>query len=260
MTSGLSCSSPIARRASERRRVEERTRAARECALQLPFTLTSAHARAVRDSVPFWFHTFALCAREAVFTPGVAHDAHRRLAAIPGRLDGASVLDVGAFDGFFAFLAEHRGARRVLAIDSEQYRGWVRRRWRIRLSGAAGFHAIAKARDSAVDYRRMDAAAASALQESFDWILCLGLLHRVPNPLRVLRALGDVLGPDGRILIETYAVLPSVPPRADTGVRRCFTPADLDALLTSAGLSGEVLDLRVIHGHPRLLVQASAEV
>ena len=33
-----------------------------------------------------------------------------------------SVLDVGCFDGFYAFLAERRGAERVVAVDNEQYR------------------------------------------------------------------------------------------------------------------------------------------
>ena len=50
-----------------------------------------------------------------------------------------SVLDVGTFDGFYAFLAESRGATRVVAIDNEQYRDWVRARWGAELVGGEGF-------------------------------------------------------------------------------------------------------------------------
>ena len=53
-----------------------------------------------------------------------------------------SVLDVGTFDGFYAFLAEARGARRVVAVDNEQYRAWVRARWGVELEGGEGFTAI----------------------------------------------------------------------------------------------------------------------
>jgi ACT domain len=45
------------------------------------------------------------------------------------------VLDIGTFDGFYAFLAEHRGADRVVAVDNEQYRLWVASRWGVELVG-----------------------------------------------------------------------------------------------------------------------------
>jgi hypothetical protein len=35
------------------------------------------------------------------------------------------LLQVGAFDGFYAFLTEHRGTERVVAVDNEQYRLWA---------------------------------------------------------------------------------------------------------------------------------------
>src|SRR4051812_2971451 len=52
---------------------------------------------------------------------------------IPQDLTGARVLDVGAFDGFYAFLAERRGAARVVAVDNDQYVSWVRGRFGIDL-------------------------------------------------------------------------------------------------------------------------------
>ena len=37
---------------------------------------------------------------------------------LPADLSGQSVLDIGAWDGFFSFESERRGANRVLAVDS----------------------------------------------------------------------------------------------------------------------------------------------
>jgi tRNA (mo5U34)-methyltransferase len=80
---------------------------------------SAADAERVRDSVPLWFHTFALA--PGIYTPGIARDHGYRLAVLGAdRFAGRSVLDVGAFDGFYSFLAEVRGARRVVAVDNEQ--------------------------------------------------------------------------------------------------------------------------------------------
>src|SRR5258706_14494121 len=46
-----------------------------------------------------------------------------RLLPIPADLSGKTVLDVGAWDGFFSFEFERRGAKRVLAIDAWGGRG-----------------------------------------------------------------------------------------------------------------------------------------
>lgn len=60
--------------------------------------------------------------RPAVYTPGIARDHGYRLAVLGSdRFAERSVLDIGAFDGFYSFLAEVRGARRVVAVDNEQY-------------------------------------------------------------------------------------------------------------------------------------------
>ena len=120
------------------------------------------------------------------------------------RFAGRSVLDVGAFDGFYSFLAEARGARRVVAVDNEQYVDWVRARFGVTLQGGAGFRAIAGLVGSRVEYRRMDALDVHELGERFDVALCFGILHRVTDPIGLLRALADVLAPGGEIVLETY--------------------------------------------------------
>jgi hypothetical protein len=59
-----------------------------------------------------WFHRIDLGG--GVVTAG-EDDTPDKLSTLglPERLDGLSVLDIGAWDGFFSFEAERRGARRV---------------------------------------------------------------------------------------------------------------------------------------------------
>ena len=178
----------------------------REVADELRIEVAPAEARRALESVPLWFHTFALNREHGLYTPGVARDHGYRLASIPDSFDGLSVLDVGAFDGFYGFLAEARGAARVLAVDNDQYVDWVRDRWGVTLVGGEGFHAIKGLLGSEVDYRRMDAYALDDLDARFDFIFCFGLLHRVENPLGLLGVLTRRLADGGHLLIETYGI------------------------------------------------------
>jgi len=117
-----------------------------------------------------------------------------------------SVLDVGTFDGFYAFLAEHRGADRVVAVDNEQYRLWVASRWGVELVGGEGFRAVHRLLGSAVEYRRMDAFELGRPDDRFDLVYCFGILHRVENPLGLLHALHGLTASGGTVLVETYGV------------------------------------------------------
>jgi tRNA (mo5U34)-methyltransferase len=224
-----------------------------------------ADAERVRDSVPLWFHTFALA--PGIYTPGIARDHGYRLAMLGSdRFAGRSVLDVGTFDGFYSFLAEVRGARRVVAVDNEQYVDWVRARFGVTLQGGVGFRSIAGLVASRVEYRRMDALDVHELGERFDVVLCFGILHRVTDPIALLRALAGVLAPGGEIVLETYgsrlaAGAPAIEvhqPGAvyarDDFVYWGFSPDGLRRLARFVGLNEvEVVDEPEIDGHPRIL-------
>jgi tRNA (mo5U34)-methyltransferase len=245
----------------------------REVADEVPIDIDVDQATRVLASVPLWFHTFALDRDRTLYTPGKARDHGYRFASIPDSFDGVSVLDVGTFDGFYSFLAEKRGAPRVLAIDSEQYVHWVRDRWGIELIGGEGFRAIHRALESRVEYRRMDAFEIADSEERFDFIFCFGILHRVENPLGLLDALASVLSEGGQILLETYGVVDDADREA--GALRVADPgavytndhfvywqfsssaiANLAAL--ADGLSFDVHATPHVDGHPRIIGTISA--
>jgi len=74
--------------------------------------------RAAAATVPLWWHSIDL--GHGVTTPGRKSTEQLRaeLAALDlPSLSGKTVLDVGAWDGYFAFEAERRGAARVVALD-----------------------------------------------------------------------------------------------------------------------------------------------
>jgi len=81
-----------------------------------------------------WFHKMDL--GDGIETPGIDNSPEKlKTLKMPQRLDGVTVLDIGAWDGFFSFEAERRGAKRVLATDSfcwggrwPSYQGWVQPR------------------------------------------------------------------------------------------------------------------------------------
>jgi tRNA (mo5U34)-methyltransferase len=246
--------------------------AEREVADQLPIEAAPELARGTAATVPFWFHTFALNRQAGIYTPGAARDHRYRLPFLPSDLSGKRVLDVGTFDGFYAFLAERRGAGRVVAIDNEQYRLWVAARWGIELEGGAGFRAIHRLLDSNVKYRRMDAFALADLDERFDLVLCCGILHRVENPLGLLRVLRAVTVTGGTVLLESHGLGPgdrtgpairvSEPGEVyerDEFVYWGFGEPGLERLARIAGFATvEQLHTVTVDGHPRIIGRVAA--
>ena len=243
------------------------TEAERRVADLLPIDVDPVLARAIVEKVPFWFHTFALNRAEGIYTAGAARDHRYRVSVLPEDFAGTRVLDIGCFDGFYAFLAERRGAERVVAVDNEQYRLWVASRWGVELEGGEGFRAVHGLLGSAVEYRRMDAFALDQLEEGFDLVYCFGILHRVENPLGLLRVLRGRTVDGGTVLLETYgvdsedrhgpAIRVSEPGEVyarDDFIYWGFTNAGLERLARIAGFS-RVESLRnvEVEGHPRII-------
>ncbi len=71
---------------------------------------------------PFWYHTIDLA--PGVTTPGW-FDLRHVVDDLPWPdVRGKRCLDVGTFDGFFAFELERRGAAEVVAVDIEDHARW----------------------------------------------------------------------------------------------------------------------------------------
>lgn len=128
-----------------------------------------------------------------------------RLMQIPADLTGKTVLDIGAWDGYFSFEFERRGAKRVLAIDSFA--------WDHRPSGfPRGMECFLLAHEfygSKVNYQRIDVHDISPETiGTFDLVFCAGVLYHVRHPLRVLEKIRSVTA--HQLILETNQLIPAV--------------------------------------------------
>lgn len=62
-----------------------------------------------------WYHCIRL--PDGVTTPGIRGADAWDDQGLPDSVDGQTVLDVGAAEGYFSFEAERRGAKKVVAVD-----------------------------------------------------------------------------------------------------------------------------------------------
>jgi tRNA (mo5U34)-methyltransferase len=136
---------------------------------------------------------------QGVITNGVDNTPERlpRLR-LPATLSGRSVLDIGAWDGFFSFEVERRGAARVVATD---YYAWHGLGWGTG-QGKAGFELAREALGSRVEDVDLDVMDLSPERiGTFDVVLLLGVLYHLPNPLLALERVASVT--DDLLIIET---------------------------------------------------------
>ena len=235
------------------------------------------------DRVGFWFHSVDL--GDGVITPGLVpfDGLDKAFAAIRvPDLTGKTVLDVGAWDGFYSFEAERRGARRVLALDHYvwnlhldlQQAYWQRCKERQTvpsayhlvpgllspgtLPGKAGFDTAHKILDSKVeqlvaDYMEVDPLAVG----SFDVVFFLGVLYHLAEPFKALKRLA--LFTRELAIIETSAVY--LPGHEDQALFEFYESNELNADVSNwwaPNLTGLVKCCRAagfqrvepVHGYP----------
>ncbi|HZY84982.1 MAG TPA: methyltransferase domain-containing protein [Gemmataceae bacterium] len=178
-----------------------------------------------------WFHSIDL--GQGVVTPGHKSPALLRSELEAQRwpdLRGKSVLDIGAWDGFFSFEAERRGASRVVALDHYSWAiDWAAREsywqecratgapiedchkvpgiWRYdTLPGRRNYDLVraelcSKVEPVVGDFMTVDLEALG----TFDVVLFLGVLYHTRNPLAALERVCALA--KGLAVIETAAVL-----------------------------------------------------
>jgi tRNA (mo5U34)-methyltransferase len=132
-----------------------------------------------------WYHTMDL--GHGIVTNGIDRTPIRLAEArLPASFAGLSVLDIGAWDGFFSFEAERRGAARVVAAD---YYSWHGPTW----STKAGFELARRALGSHVEDVDIDVMDLSPERVgTFDVVFFLGVLYHLPHPLLALERVASV--------------------------------------------------------------------
>ncbi len=141
-----------------------------------------------------WYHQIDL--GHGIITPGVDDSPKKlRRLQLPERLDGQSVLDIGAWDGFFSFEAERRGAQRVLATDWFVWNGCT---W----GSKKGFLLAREVLHSRVEDLHIDPLDLSPEKVgTFDVVLFCGVLYHMKHPLLALEKVASVTR--GMAVIET---------------------------------------------------------
>jgi tRNA (mo5U34)-methyltransferase len=152
------------------------------------------------QKIPEWYH--CLDFGNGIVTPGYSATKWGQsgdLVGLPARLDGKSVLDVGAWDGFYSFESERRGAARVLATDSFV---WTHQK--------AGFLTARRLLQSRVEDLDIDVLDLRPDRVGvFDVVLFLGVLYHMRHPLLALERVASVAG--DHLILETHVDMLDVP-------------------------------------------------
>ncbi len=142
-----------------------------------------------------WWHSFELPDGTQIHGVCTVEGLRKRIDQfpIPNDLRGKRVLDIGAWDGWYSFEMERRGAE-VMAIDC-----WDNPR----------FHEMREILGSRVDYRQHDIYELTPeLIGRFDIVLFFGVLYHLKHPLlaleRVCALTTDLAAVDSFILREEH--------------------------------------------------------
>jgi len=175
---------------------------------------TTAESALVEN--PVWYHTIELPG--GVVTPGLVDLRQVAAKVLPGNLNGARVLDIGTFDGFWAFELERRGAT-VVAIDLDEVaEAQIPPNQRARVEAEStmfgvelgrGFRLAAGLTGSQV--QRVNCSVLEldrdAIGGEVDLAFMGALLIHLRDPVQALERIRDVLRPNGELLqLETVSL------------------------------------------------------
>lgn len=127
------------------------------------------------------------------------------IQAIPKNLKGKSVLDLGAWDGYFSVAAAKRGAEPVVAIDNgygEQRDfgdGAIERLYK-------KYAILNKKLGINITFLPMDIFEMDKILMKFDYIFCFGIYYHVKNIYGLFEKCYEKLNPGGTLLIEGHFI------------------------------------------------------
>jgi tRNA (mo5U34)-methyltransferase len=144
-----------------------------------------------------WFHSIELA--PGITTKGVkspeilAHEVP--LIFGPIKMAGLSVLDIGAWNGFFSFEAKKREARRGLATDDYCWRHPT-------IRGKEGFDLARSALGLDIEELQIDVLDIGPSLGRFDVVLFLGVFYHLLDPIKALQNIRNVQ--PRCLIIETH--------------------------------------------------------
>lgn len=138
-----------------------------------------------------WYHSIEI--EEGLVTPGRLSLTHLRQMLryldFPESFEGLSILDIGAWDGFFSFEAEKRGAKRVVAFD-------------LNPPDYYGFNVAKKLLNSQVEFVQGNVYDLSSdIHGTFDVVFFFGVFYHLRYPLLALDRIRQIV--KQFILLET---------------------------------------------------------
>ena len=166
------------------------------------------------DSVDGWYHYFKIGNVETTNTRTTMNYQMWISQIIPTDLNGMKILDIGANDGFYSFLCESRGAKRILAIDRNQpeltdtyLKGENVCKYDTILKNKRQeerFQVLKKILNSKVDYKVMNVYDLDSINETFDTALFFGVYYHLENPVlafqKIFPKINDSLFLSGHII------------------------------------------------------------
>jgi tRNA (mo5U34)-methyltransferase len=103
--------------------------------------------------------------------------------ALPARLDGMRVLDIGCNAGFYSMEMKRRGAERVVGIDSDE-----------RFLAQARFAAEVEGYE--IEFRNLTVYDVAQVGERFDLVIFMGVLYHLRHPLLALDLIHEHVASD----------------------------------------------------------------
>jgi tRNA (mo5U34)-methyltransferase len=139
---------------------------------------------------PYWFHRIELASN--LTTPGWSDAKTEKLPhfGLPDDMTGMRVLDIGCCEGFFSFEAERRGAREIVAIDSDPF---VMKRF-----GLCRTALNSRATGFLTSVYDLNVRAFG----TFDVVMFFGVLYHLRNPILALEKIFSVCS--GTLLLQSH--------------------------------------------------------
>ncbi len=153
-----------------------------------------------------WWHKMEL---DGVTTPGRDFTLEKLgTIKLPANLKRKTVIDIGAWDGFFSFECERRGAK-VTAIDTVMWKEHptfnIQKNRETMHTGKKGFDFAHKILNSKVESYECEVMELTHEADGqFDLVLCLGILYHMENPFGMCKVMYDICKDGGMCILETH--------------------------------------------------------